>query len=71
MQRIITILCVLIVLVSCGTPESTWVQELAQRNPFANDTNYISVYFRFDTHMETSNPINKQNWHWCISLYKN
>lgn len=26
-----------------------WANELAQRNPFANDTNYISVYFRFDT----------------------
>ena len=29
--------------------DSTWVQELTQHNPFANDTNYISVYFRFDT----------------------
>lgn len=29
--------------------DSAWVQELSQRNPFANDTNYTSVYFRFDT----------------------
>ena len=29
--------------------DSTWVQDLTQRNPFANDTNYISVYFRYDT----------------------
>lgn len=29
--------------------DSTWAQELSQRNPFANDTNYISVYFKFDT----------------------
>lgn len=37
---------------SCDTStqnDSTWVQELSQHNPFANDTNYISVYFRFDT----------------------
>lgn len=37
---------------SCDTSaqnDSTWVQELTLRNPFANDTNYISVYFRFDT----------------------
>lgn len=26
-----------------------WANELAQRNPFANDTDYISVYFKFDT----------------------
>ena len=37
---------------SCDTStqnDSTWVQELSQHNPFANDTNYISVYFKFDT----------------------
>ena len=37
---------------SCNTStqnDSIWVQELSQRNPFANDTNYISVYLRFDT----------------------
>lgn len=37
---------------SCDTStqnDSAWAQELSQRNPFANDTNYISVYFKYDT----------------------
>jgi hypothetical protein len=37
---------------SCDTStqnDSTWVQEMTQRNPFANDTGYTSVYFKFDT----------------------
>ena len=43
------IISVIFVFVSCGTTAPAWEHELAQRNPFANDSNYVSVYFRFDT----------------------
>lgn len=46
MKRLIPIL--LIVLSSC-TCHNNWVQELESKNPLKDSTNYISVYFRFDT----------------------
>lgn len=33
---------------SCGK-SSNWVSELESKNPLRNDTNFTSVYFRFDT----------------------
>ena len=46
MKRLIPIL--LTVLSSC-TCHNNWVQELESKNPLKDSTNYISVYFRFDT----------------------
>ena len=60
MQRISIIICVCTILASCGHRNNThridnelekeaWVQELEQHNPIANDSKYISVYFKYDT----------------------
>ena len=46
MRRLIPLL--LIALSSC-THTNNWVQELKNKNPLKDSTNYISVYFRFDT----------------------
>lgn len=46
MKRLIPIL--LIVLSSC-TCHNNWVHELENKNPLKDSTEYISVYFRFDT----------------------
>ena len=46
MKRLIPIL--LTVLSSC-TCHNKWVQELESKNPLKDSTEYISVYFRFDT----------------------
>ena len=46
MKRLIPIF--LTVLFAC-THTNNWVQELKNKNPLKDSTNYISVYFRFDT----------------------
>ena len=40
------IVAVCLAFASC---KQTWVQELESKNPLRNDTNFTSVYFRFDT----------------------
>ena len=47
MKRIIPIF--LIFFSACTSNQQTWVQELEGKNPLKDSTNYISVYFRFDT----------------------
>lgn len=46
MRRFIPILIIALSFASC---KPTWVRELESKNPFKNDTNYVSVYFHFDT----------------------
>lgn len=46
MKRLIPILLVILFISSC---KPTWVRELEDKNPLKNDTNMVSVYFRFDT----------------------
>lgn len=48
MKRLFFIFLAAFSLISC-TP--SWVRELEAKNPLLNDTNFISVYFRFDTVM--------------------
>ncbi len=48
MKRLIPIFF-LIILSSCTNHKQNWVQELESKNPLKDSTEYISVYFRFDT----------------------
>jgi len=40
---------ILIIALSACTHTNNWVQELENKNPLKDSTEYISVYFRFDT----------------------
>lgn len=46
MKHIIPILLITLSFAAC---KPTWVRDLESKNPMKDSTNYISVYFRFDT----------------------
>ena len=48
MKRLFLVLPFL-ALIACSNTQPNWVYELESKNPLKEDTNFVSVYFRFDT----------------------